>query len=1109
MAANRSPHYSPNISVLQVNLNHSQPASLQLSQLAVQNGWDVLLLQEPYTFNSEVAHFSGAQRCFAPQQHLPTRAAIVIINPDLSVHFHHNLSTRDMAVAEVSSQSESIIFISAYHHGKPRHNRSTDHIPIDKLAAVFSSFPGRKICVGVDSNAYADEWGSGETDNRGRRLTALLASEDCLILNDGLLPTYCHQTTLATSFIDVTAVSASLSPLCHDWSVSPMVTMSDHRYISFKIRLQSPPINHRIHSKKFCVSRANWEVFDAGLMAFQPAFRRSIESCANIEDIERTTELYMDTISVIAKAAIPLSRVCGRSKEWWTPELTILRTEKNRLWNRLHHRPHNFIERHAEYLAAYRHYRTTLRKTRDEAFEDWCTVDEDLPFGPVYDLFKAKRHRNAPLKPLLRPDGSFSTSEAETIDILLTKYFPIDDITSDTPADTIIREVTTTPLLTPQDDPFSVSEVRAVIWSMKTKRTPGYDLITAPILRQITEKLLPELTLLFNKCLLFGCFPGPYKRAIIKFIPKPNSEGVVTAKAFRPICLLTTIGKALDSLLIKRIQWFLGTNRRMSDLQFGFTPQKGTIDALLHATDIIGRYRKKQWAVYAISLDIESAFDSAKWHHILSALRAKDCPSNLYRLAQHYFSDRWVTAATQSRSVDRQATQGCMQGSPSGPVFWNILYDGLLTLPYPPHVYPQAYADDALLIVCGSRPDLAATLATRCLSMVADWGAALSLRFNPAKTQILNLGKGADSIKPIVLMAGTPVSFSNEIKLLGVTLDKKLTYDKHIAEVCHKTRIVAQRLARVSRDEWGFGPRAMKTLWRCALKPAITYASALWARRAKIDYNQKILKTTQRLTLLRAARAYRTVSHEALYTLNGVIPIMLRIEELATHHYVSRRTRPLEHHYSPAFMANFDELSLTPKVPFFSLRHPSVRESVPNPNDSTVSAAKQQIRTAVIAAWQQQWATAETGRHTFLFFPSIEARLAADFVPGLIMTQFLTQHGDFKFYLRRFELRTENECPHCSLPDTVQHRLTFCPLYAAPRATFVTSLGDSFQGPPEVLSDFSPIILNGDLRPKFLVFAKEIMRLAKEADISGADSQRVLVLEVDDSVAPQPDLPSD
>ena len=1010
-----------------------------------------------------------------------------------------------MAVVEVSSHSETIIFISAYHHGKPRHNRRTDHIPIDKLATVLSSFPGHKICIGVDSNAYADEWGSGETDNRGARLTALLASEDCQILNDGALPTYCHQTTLATSFIDVTAVSAPLSPMCHDWSVSQTVTMSDHRYISFKISLSSTPINHRIHSQKFCVSRANWDAFDAALQAFKPAFRLSIESCANQEDIERTTELYMDTISVTAKSAIPLSRVCSRSKFWWTTELTNLRKEKNRLWNRLHHRPPDFVERHAAYLTAYRLYRTTLRKTRDEAFEDWCTVDEDLPFGPVYDLFKAKRLRNAPLKPILRPDGSFSTSEAETIDILLTKYFPVDDITTDSPADSVIRQITVAPLMTAQDVPFSESEVRTIIRSMKTKRTPGFDLITAPILQRIAETLLPELTLLFNKCLLFGCFPAPFKRAIIKFIPKPNSESIVSAKAFRPICLLTTIGKALDSLLTKRIQWFLGTNRRLSDLQFGFTPQKGTVDALLHATDIIGRYRKKQWAVYAISLDIESAFDSAKWHHILSALRAKDCPSNLYRLAQHYFSERWVTASTQSRSIDRQATQGCMQGSPSGPVFWNILYDGLLTLPFPPHVYPQAYADDALLIVCGSRPDLAAALATRCLSMVANWGTALSLRFNPTKTQILNLGKGADSLKPTVLMGGTPVTFSNEIKLLGVILDKKLTFDKHIAAVCHKTRIVAQRLARVSRDEWGFGPRAMKTLWRCALEPAITYASAVWARRAKIDYNEKILKTTQRLTLLRCARAYRTVSHEALYTLTGVIPIMLRIEELTTHHYVSRRAQPLEHHYSPVFMPYFDELLLSPKVPFFSLRHPSVRESVPNSNDSTVSAAKERIRTAVIAAWQRQWTSADTGRFTFKFFPSIEERLASDFVPGLIMTQFLTQHGDFKFYLRRFELRTDNECPRCSIADTIEHRLLFCPLYTAPRASFVSSLNERNQRPPEALADFAPIILDGDQRPLFLVFAKAIMRLAKAADVCGANSGGVLALEVDDTVPPQPD----
>ena len=730
----------PSLRVLQINLNKSQAATAELGRLGLEGRFDVALIQEPYFRpNSKTLpglSEQGFRACFAGN---PPLSAILVTNPGLSLFSHQSLSDDSITVATISSTTDTFVFVSAYHKGKPRHanvGRNSNATDLLKLSSVIDSFPGHKLCFGIDTNAYSYDWGSTEEDQRGVDLSEFLAADNITLLNDGHLATYCHQTTQASSFIDITAVSAPLLRSAQSWSVSRDTSLSDHRYIVFEFALVSVPVSARTHSKRFCLARADWDLFRRLLEEFKPVFSTLIDQATTSADVEALSASYMECVSAAARQAIPFSRPFSGSKDWWTPSLKALNREARRLRNRLSGRPRDYQQRLAQYKQAYRAFKKAHDKARFESFRQWSTVDTADPWGSIYNMLKTRQQRSAPLKPLVRPDGSRTSTERETIDLLLNKYFPQDNVTADTPLISSARIECLTPPDTSDDLPFSQEEVKSVIWKMKTRRSPGIDLITAPILRVITSVLLPEMTNWFNKCLSLGCFPSPFKKALIKFIPKPNSDLIDTEKAFRPICLLPTTGKALDSLLIKRIEWFLYTNGLMSDNQFGFVPQKSTVDAALHIVHQLEEYRDRDWCVYLFSLDIEGAFDSAIWALILMALKLKNCPKNLYRLAQSYFSDRWVLADTESCSVLHQATMGCMQGSPSGPTFWNILYDAITRLPLPPHCDLILYADDCSVRVAGSSIKVAAERANECLRIIHEWGRSIGLKFNASKTQI-------------------------------------------------------------------------------------------------------------------------------------------------------------------------------------------------------------------------------------------------------------------------------------------------------------------------------------------------------------------------------------
>ena len=85
----------------------------------------------------------------------------------------------------------------------------------------------------------------------------------------------------------------------------------------------------------------------------------------------------------------------------------------------------------------------------------------------------------------------------------------------------------------------------------------------------------------------------------------------------------------------------------------------------------------------------------------MQALRRFQCPRNLYRLADNYFSQRMAVLAVNNIRLQKHVTKGCPQGSCCGPGFWNMHYDSLLGLDYTNKTKVIAFADDLKILTEG------------------------------------------------------------------------------------------------------------------------------------------------------------------------------------------------------------------------------------------------------------------------------------------------------------------------------------------------------------------------------------------------------------------------
>ncbi|GFU45300.1 nucleic-acid-binding protein from transposon X-element [Trichonephila clavipes] len=144
-------------------------------------------------------------------------------------------------------------------------------------------------------------------------------------------------------------------------------------------------------------------------------------------------------------------------------------------------------------------------------------------------------------------------------------------------------------------EPALPDEIIHYIKHINSKKAPGKDLITNRMLKNFPIKLILILTILVNKILKFNHFPENWKEAIIFPINKPGKDPHL-ATSYRPISLLSTIGKLTESIILLRLKNFINSNNLLNPNQYGFTTKLSTLHPLLRLTEHISEGFQKRKA---------------------------------------------------------------------------------------------------------------------------------------------------------------------------------------------------------------------------------------------------------------------------------------------------------------------------------------------------------------------------------------------------------------------------------------------------------------------------------------------------------------------------------
>ncbi|XP_029174069.1 uncharacterized protein LOC114942800 [Nylanderia fulva] len=111
---------------------------------------------------------------------------------------------------------------------------------------------------------------------------------------------------------------------------------------------------------------------------------------------------------------------------------------------------------------------------------------------------------------------------------------------------------------------------------------------------------------------------------------------------------------------------------------------------------------------------------------------------------------------------------------------------------------------------------------------------------------------------------GKEIPFTDSVKYLGLILDPKLSWGKHLIEQRKKFYASMWMCRRAMSKSWGISAGAALWLYRAVLLPRLLYASVVWWTRINKGEVEKLLRSLQGNYLRAAVGAMRTTPTEAL-----------------------------------------------------------------------------------------------------------------------------------------------------------------------------------------------------------------------------------------------------
>ncbi|CAG9118026.1 unnamed protein product [Plutella xylostella] len=224
-------------------------------------------------------------------------------------------------------------------------------------------------------------------------------------------------------------------------------------------------------------------------------------------------------------------------------------------------------------------------------------------------------------------------------------------------------------------DPPSFHEIKKAVDTLKNRKSPGADKITAEMLKVDSARTANMLYPLFKQIWITEHFPEEWKEGLLVKVPKKGDKS--NCNNWRGITLLSIVSKVMTRVILTRLS--ASVDKTLREHQAGFRKSRSCVDHINALRIIIEQCSEWQSDLYLLFVDFEKAFDTVRWSALWKALERKGIPMkiiNLIRALYDNSSCRVLHSGKLSDPIKLRA--GVRQGCLLSPTLFIILLDEVL-----------------------------------------------------------------------------------------------------------------------------------------------------------------------------------------------------------------------------------------------------------------------------------------------------------------------------------------------------------------------------------------------------------------------------------------------
>jgi hypothetical protein len=127
---------------------------------------------------------------------------------------------------------------------------------------------------------------------------------------------------------------------------------------------------------------------------------------------------------------------------------------------------------------------------------------------------------------------------------------------------------------------IALDEIASALSEAPPHKAPGPDGIPVYLLKLLGRPLLKYIKLLFQACFCFSYHPHHFKQSTTVALKKPGIGNYYAPAAWRPVALLNTLGKVLETVMASRITVLSEEQGQLPPQHMGARPGRSTDTAL-------------------------------------------------------------------------------------------------------------------------------------------------------------------------------------------------------------------------------------------------------------------------------------------------------------------------------------------------------------------------------------------------------------------------------------------------------------------------------------------------------------------------------------------------